>query len=316
MVPRRRRLRFSRLRWLMSRELRRFVVYTYSRRGVHPLSVARLVVSDPTVPAGWSQRSIVFASDLHFRGHPLEIGWLRWLARQDAVAFLLGGDLQSDYRQDLLGRWITRFLKELRHLRPDMPVLAVPGNHDTFWVLHRLAGYGVVLLEDTAMALRAPDGSTIGVIGTRDPHKSWPQWSQIQSALQAHDGIDFWVLLAHSPDVLLHLQDRADVRLVLAGHTHGGQVCLSPGRPLWHNTRVHRQFASGLAVHHRSWVYTTRGLGYTLAPLRVWCPPEVAVVRFVRDSSRSVRWMEDWYVVSPTDLRWIAAWGRGVYYMH
>jgi predicted MPP superfamily phosphohydrolase len=307
--------RRRRLRWLISRELRRFVVYTYSRREVHPLAVARLVVRDPAVPVGWSHRSIVFASDLHFRGHPSEGGWLRWLAREDTEALLLGGDLQSDYRQDVLGRWVVGFLKELRRLRPDVPVLAVPGNHDTFLVLHRLTDYGVLLLEDTAVALEAPDGSALGVVGTRDPHKSWPQWSQIQSALQAHAGVDFWVLLAHSPDVLLHLQDRPGVQLVLVGHTHGGQVCLSPGRPLWHNTRVHRRFASGLAVHHGSWVYTTRGLGYTLAPLRVWCPPEVTVVRFVRDTVRSVQWTEDWYLVGPSDFRRIAAWERGVYYM-
>ncbi|GBC84783.1 hypothetical protein HRbin11_01218 [bacterium HR11] len=315
MAPRRRRLRFGRLRWLTSRELRRFAIYTYPRRGAHPLSVTRLVVRDPAVPPGWSDRRIVFASDLHFRGHPLELGWLRWLAREDVEAFLLGGDLQSDYRRDVVGRWVTGFLRELRRLRPDVPVLAVPGNHDTFLVFQRLAGYGVTLLEDAAAVLKAPDGSAIGVVGTRDPHKSWPQWTQIQSALQAQAGVDFWVLLAHSPDVLLHLQDRADVRLVLAGHTHGGQVCLSPGRPLWHNTRVHRRFASGLAVHHGSWVYTTRGLGYTLAPLRVWCPPEVTVVRFVRDPVRSVRWTEDWYLVESADLRWIGTWGRGVYYM-
>jgi hypothetical protein len=85
------------------------------------------------------------------------------------------------------------------------------------------------------------------------------------------------VLLSHNPDILASPQiDRVD--LVLAGHTHGGQIRL----PLWgpaHTQTEHlaRAEVSGYFQRGRTHVYITRGVGEGI-PLRFGAGPQIALI--------------------------------------
>jgi len=84
------------------------------------------------------------------------------------------------------------------------------------------------------------------------------------------------LLLAHNP-VILRRAARARVDLVLAGHTHGGQVT-------WRNERdaagrVRRRILRGLGRRGETQIYVTRGVGTVVLPVRYGCRPEVSLLQ-------------------------------------
>jgi predicted MPP superfamily phosphohydrolase len=88
------------------------------------------------------------------------------------------------------------------------------------------------------------------------------------------------IVLSHFPD---HLPRTAALRphLFLAGHTHGGQVCL-PGRiPILKHDRMPRRFCSGINRIEETWLVVNRGFGVTTLPIRVFCPPEVLEIELI-----------------------------------
>ena len=286
------------------REMWRFFVYVYRGRTAYPLIVTTLHVEEPAVPAHAGPIRFAFATDLHMRGHWVEPLWARFIARLRVQMFLLGGDFQPDGRRDPLAVHTGRFFAELRRHCPDLPIVAVLGNHDRGFVLHQLERYGVRVLLDEVTTLPIEPCLRVGIIGVRDPHKSFPRWERIATQLSAHPDVCFWIVLAHSPDVLLHIPHTASpIHMVLAGHTHGGQICYAPNRPIWHNTRVHRRFAGGLTTHRSVWVYTSRGLGYTLAPIRIMCPPEIVLGQVLPGTERRIYLREDGFLIEPTTIR-------------
>jgi predicted MPP superfamily phosphohydrolase len=91
---------------------------------------------------------------------------------------------------------------------------------------------------------------------------------------------DTVLLLAHDPRRLDEAAD-LDVPAVLSGHTHGGQVVL-PGV----GAVARRRFPvlSGLGSRDNTWMFVSRGIGTVYVPIRINCPPEVAIVTLKRKS--------------------------------
>lgn len=88
------------------------------------------------------------------------------------------------------------------------------------------------------------------------------------------------IVLSHYPD---HLTRTAVLRphLFLAGHTHGGQVCLPGGVPVVKHDALPRRYCSGVHRYDDTWLVVGRGFGATTLPLRVFCPPEVIEIELV-----------------------------------
>lgn len=102
------------------------------------------------------------------------------------------------------------------------------------------------------------------------------------------DGV-FRLALVHTPDATA-LAHRAGAHLVLAGHTHGGQLRVPmPGGGVWalstSSDLIPRRAPAGvyryLDAMSPGWASTTlavtRGIGFQGVPRRVWCPPQIAV---------------------------------------
>ena len=88
------------------------------------------------------------------------------------------------------------------------------------------------------------------------------------------------ILLAHDPRRLYEAAD-LDVPAVLSGHTHGGQIVL-PGV----GALARRSFPvlSGLGARDKTTMFVSRGVGTVYVPIRINCPPEVAIVTLKRTS--------------------------------
>ena len=91
---------------------------------------------------------------------------------------------------------------------------------------------------------------------------------------------DIKILLSLTPETFKEVE-KAGYDLIFSGHTHGGQVCL-PGRiPIMTNTACPRKFCSGAWNYKKLQGYTSRGVGVSGLPVRLFCPPEITLHRFV-----------------------------------
>jgi predicted MPP superfamily phosphohydrolase len=91
---------------------------------------------------------------------------------------------------------------------------------------------------------------------------------------------DTVLLLAHDPRRLVEASNLG-VPAVLSGHTHGGQVVI-PG--LGAVARRRFPVLAGLGARENTSIFVSRGVGTVYVPVRINCPPEVALVTLARRS--------------------------------
>ncbi|MCF7551632.1 metallophosphoesterase [Pseudonocardia sp. WMMC193] len=121
------------------------------------------------------------------------------------------------------------------------------------------------------------DGRRIGVVGVDDPHLSLDRYSSVSGPMTA----DLRLGLTHSPEPRVLDGMAADgVDLVLAGHTHGGQLRLPGYGAIVTNCGIDRSRARGASrwgTH--TWLHVSAGMGTSpYTPVRFACPPEVSLL--------------------------------------
>jgi hypothetical protein len=101
--------------------------------------------------------------------------------------------------------------------------------------------------------------------------------------LETRDGTeDFRIVLGHRPDVVSNLKANSRVDLVVAGHTHGGQIVVPGFGPLITLSDVPRKVAAGgLHQLQGNAIYVSRGVGcerHQAPRMRFFCPPEISIL--------------------------------------
>ncbi|MEQ1726989.1 MAG: metallophosphoesterase [Vicinamibacterales bacterium] len=208
----------------------------------------------------------------------------RWVSEEDVVfaaqqlmrakpdIVVLGGDYVTWADRSYVGS----VAESLGVLSAPQGVFAILGNHDDDRdMTTALTSQRIAVLRDacTKLVIR---GESIHLAGLR----FWTRKAaDIAAVLRGSAGTT--LLLAHDPR---RLTDAAalGVQLVLSGHTHGGQVVL-PGL----GAVAARKFptVSGLARRNRTSLFVSRGIGTVYVPVRINCPPEVAVLTLRTDIS-------------------------------
>jgi predicted MPP superfamily phosphohydrolase len=144
----------------------------------------------------------------------------------------------------------------------------------------RLESAGWVNANNQRTRLKA-GGLDIEVAGVHDSHVRRDRYEQI--AGPADPDADLRLGVLHSPEPRVMDQFVADgFDLLLAGHTHGGQVCLPVNRAIVTNCGIDRDRASGLHHHPadgRAWLHVSAGLGTSpYTPVRLFCRPEATLL--------------------------------------
>jgi predicted MPP superfamily phosphohydrolase len=181
---------------------------------------------------------------------------------------------------------VDRVFAALKGCEAPLGAWLVLGNHDHLddprRVIRLAKEAGVETLHDRIATFEAADRSgPEGVlrIGGVDWGRTISDCSERVGRLwRTVGGVD--LLLAHNPKAFAGAS-RLGVPLVLAGHTHGGQVAIRRPRT---DVSFARRLKAGLYRRGRSTLFVTVGLGAWF-PLRVNCPPEIAIltVRCARD---------------------------------
>jgi len=167
-------------------------------------------------------------------------------------------------------------------LRSRLGTYAILGNHDTELLPLRLPELPLRLMCSERLELR--DGSAaIQLIGLHGVHTLDASEAVIDALLPlSQTGADegMKLVLSHYPGAAIPLAKRG-ANIVLAGHTHGGQVCLPGGIPLMTHDHLPKRFARG--AHHigKTWLVTSRGCGFSKHAIRLFCPAEAIEITLV-----------------------------------
>ncbi len=239
----------------------------------------RTVQNDITLaglPAAFDGYTLLHLSDLHLDMSADFVHAL--IERVRAVDYDLCV-LTGDYRYRTRGPYQPA-LDGLAQLRPHLkePVYAVLGNHDTIRMVPGMEDLGIrVLLNESVRIER--HGAAIHLAGIDDAH--YYRVDNLHKAAHDIPHEDISILLSHTPEPYRNAA-HADFRVMLCGHTHGGQICLPGGFPLITDCDCPRAFARGPWRYHELVGYTSVGAGSSIVDVRLNCPPEITLHRLRR----------------------------------
>lgn len=182
--------------------------------------------------------------------------------------------LTGDYRGKTYGpfaaslKGINELVKQLRG-----PLYGVLGNHDSIYMAPSLEAIGIrILFNESETIYRG--GHQIYLAGVDDAH--FYRADDLAKAAKLIPQDAFSILLSHTPEVYSRAASTG-FDLMLSGHTHGGQLCLPGGIPIKLEARLPRVFGAGSWYHSDMAGYTSVGVGTSLLPVRLNCPPEITL---------------------------------------
>jgi hypothetical protein len=155
--------------------------------------------------------------------------------------------------------------------------LAVLGNHDlragSGKIVAALERAGVRMITNEHVTVNAPFGA-VSISGLDDSTRGWPRGDLALDAA----GPTRRLVLMHSPEGLESIGDR-HFDLALCGHTHGGQISLPWGTPIFMpGGPLNRRYSRGnhiLYGKRRRLLLVSRGIGCSSLPVRLFAAPEV-----------------------------------------
>lgn len=194
--------------------------------------------------------------------------------KQSPDMFVLTGDLSHKKEWSVPPVWDA-----MKPLEAPLGAWGVMGNHD-WWHGIRASRDGakhakIGMIDNRAVPLER-DGERMWIAGVGD---LWEDEQDLQGALRDVPADEPVVLLTHNPDYAEEMDDPR-VKLMLAGHSHGGQVRPPLLGPLGFVNK--RKYTEGLVQTENSQVYISRGIGMAAVPFRLNCPPELPVFELVR----------------------------------
>jgi predicted MPP superfamily phosphohydrolase len=205
--------------------------------------------------------------------------------RQEADLIALTGDLF-----DFDPAYLEEGARALGKLQARLGVYAVLGNHDTYTGAERVAEALAALAPSVTLlrgqVVRLPLETPFYVAGVDDPGRDWtagglelPALSRLRERCPEDGPV---LLLVHRPEAFPQAA-RLGFPLVLAGHTHGGQLALpTPGGAL-NLARLITRFDRGIFELEGSLLYVNRGVGVAGPAFRFNCAREIATIELVGD---------------------------------
>jgi len=264
---------FKTLITLFGVSLRILGLYRRGVRNATDIRLTRLELRFEALPKEFDGFRLLQLSDLHVDFLPETLhAALDLIADVEADACVLTGDFKKRVRGPFDA--ILPAMSQLAsRISTPHGTFAILGNHDTADMVEPFEAMGIrVLVNETHMIERR--GAKLQLTGTDDVHYYYTDAARRALAVVS-DG--FKIALIHSAEFADAAADNG-YHLYLAGHTHGGQVCLPGGWPIiTHMTRF-RRYGRGLWRHGDMQGYTSTGVGVSGLPVRFNSRGEVALI--------------------------------------
>lgn len=228
-------------------------------------------------PARQAPVRVLMISDIHVAGPDMPPSRLSRIVEQiNALApdiVLMAGDFISEKRASSWNYGADEIAAPLAALRPRLGTFAVLGNHDHWFdaaaMKSALERAGVDVLSNEAVR-----AGPLAIGGLDDDYTGHADLGRTVVAMQMAGGVQ--VLLSHSPDPFPSLPE--DVRLMVAGHTHCGQIRLPVIGPLATASRHGKRYACGRYDERGRTLIVGAGVGTSIVPVRIGAAPDMWLI--------------------------------------
>ena len=245
----------------------------------------RLVVRHETIRIdGWPKElaglRIAVLSDIHAGSAFIDEKKLRLIVertneQQPDLVVILGDYIAGNGRTSHTIEPAV-FAPILRDLHARDGVYSVLGNHDWWYngtkVSAALEQNGIKVLEDQFVEVNH-QGSSFWLVGLAD---LWTRPQRIEAALARVPEGQPVIALTHNPDIFPHVPQR--VGLLLAGHTHGGQVQIPLIGSVIQPSDYGQRYVEGHVFENNHHLFVTTGIGTSIVPVRFNVPPEIVLL--------------------------------------
>jgi len=245
----------------------------------------RLVIHEQTIQIdNWPQPldglRIVVLADIHVDDWFITDKKLRSIVEctnqlQPELIVILGDYMSGD-------GWVKRrvdpelFGPVLKDLHAPLGVYSVLGNHDWWYggmrVRRALEQNGIKVLENESAKVDAR-GTSLWLAGLAD---LWTRPQRINDTLAGIPEGQPLIGLTHNPDIFPNVPQR--VQLLLAGHTHGGQVRFPIIGPVIESSDYGDRWVRGHVFEDNHHLFVTTGIGTSIIPVRFGLPPEIVLL--------------------------------------
>ncbi|MGA2915689.1 MAG: metallophosphoesterase [Sedimentisphaerales bacterium] len=236
------------------------------------------------LPDAFRNSRILFISDFHIELMANIVDKIIELIKNLEYDYcILGGDYSMF---DILDMNKTKagMKKIVEHLKPGR-TYGIIGNHDYYEIAVFLESLGVTMLINENTAIEQNE-TTIYLAGVDDCYIF-----DAADIGRASAGIPmgaFKILLSHSPQIYKSAQ-KCGFNLLLSGHTHGGQICLPGGLPLFKSAKVPGKIAKGLWQYKTLIGFTSTGVGCCNVAARFASRPEIVILTLKTKKSEQTR---------------------------
>lgn len=254
-------------------------LYWRGHKNTERIEIRQNFIERPNLPPNFDGFTILHLSDLHADMNPGAMRRLMELLRELRYDICV---MTGDYRGQTFGPFeaaldsvaqVSRCLKGR--------IYGVLGNHDTIRMLPALEEIGIrMLLNESEIIVR--DHQRMHLAGIDDAH--YFRADNIEKAAFGIPHDEFSILLSHTPEIYRQAA-HADFKVLLSGHTHGGQICLPGGVPVTLDSVLPRHMGSGQWKYRDMDGYTSAGAGSSIVTVRFNCPPEITLHHLRRPTS-------------------------------
>ena len=178
--------------------------------------------------------------------------------------------------------WVFRrvepevFAPVLKNLSAPLGTYSVLGNHDWWYngkkVRAALEQNGIKVLENEVVQIQA-HGVPLWLVGLADV---WTRQQSIEETVAKVPEGQMMIALTHNPDIFPEVPQR--VPLLLAGHTHGGQVRFPLIGTVVQSTRFGQRYERGHVFENNHHLFVTTGIGTSIIPVRFGVTPEIVLL--------------------------------------
>ena len=226
--------------------------------------------------------TLAFISDVHVAGPDMPPSRLTDIVEQinalEPDMLLIAGDFVSDKPAATRIYSAAEAIAPFANLDPKIASVAVPGNHDHWSDMPAIAA----ALNAQGFTLLANEAQEIGELAIAGLDDDFSGLANVQGTLaQIADPASPKVMLSHSPDPFPDLPE--NFGLMLAGHTHCGQIALPKlwgfgGRAIMTASRHGQRYACGVVSENGNVLITSAGLGTSILPVRLFTQPEIWLI--------------------------------------
>lgn len=245
------------------------------------IQIEKINIEMANLPESFNDAKIVHLTDFHSHGFNKREKMVLEMVDQLKPDFVfITGDFIDRTTQDINS--VQKFWQELGNQYQGR-IFGVLGNHeyqnkntDSISLEESLEKSKIVILDNENQKIFQGD-EYIYLIGVDDPDTGN---DNLKKAVVAIEKDIPKILLAHSPDIVNDFGSLKEekIDLILAGHTHGGQIKIPFIRPFWTPTKNRGKYASGLFGIEDTYLYVNRGIGLSTLPIRFNCPPEITLI--------------------------------------